>query len=136
MLPATQERVRKNTCHDINQRIDDEIVESIISHEKSNREQISRRIGELEHEWDTERVLETNASILIILGTLLGFTSSKKWFFLPGVVAGFLLQHALQGWCPPLPVIRRMGVRTSSEINKEKAILQHMRGDFDAIKRD
>jgi hypothetical protein len=39
---------------------------------------------------------------------------------LPGVVLSFLLQHALQGWCPPLPILRRMGVRTRGEIDQEK----------------
>jgi hypothetical protein len=31
-----------------------------------------------------------------------------------------LLMHALQGWCPPLPVIRKLGVRTAKEIFEEK----------------
>ncbi|AHM62364.1 hypothetical protein D770_20575 [Flammeovirgaceae bacterium 311] len=30
----------------------------------------------------------------------------KRWLILPGVVAPFLLQHSLQGWCPPLSVFR------------------------------
>ena len=29
-------------------------------------------------------------------------------FLFPAVIAGFLLQHAIQGWCPPLAVIRRL----------------------------
>jgi hypothetical protein len=49
---------------------------------------------------------------------------------LPVVVAGFLLQHALQGWCPPLPVLRRLGVRTADEINQERYALKALRGDF------
>jgi hypothetical protein len=49
---------------------------------------------------------------------------------LTGTVGFFLLQHALQGWCPPLPIIRALGVRTAEEISAEKAVLKRMRGDF------
>lgn len=48
---------------------------------------------------------------------------NKKWFLLPGVVLPFLLQHGLQGWCPPLAVFRRLGVRTRGEIDQEKYAL-------------
>jgi hypothetical protein len=48
----------------------------------------------------------------------------------PGVVLPFLFQHAVQGWCPPLPVLRRLGVRTREEIDREKYALQVLRGDF------
>ena len=49
----------------------------------------------------------------------------------PVGVAAFLLQHALQGWCPPLPVFRWYGVRTQSEIEQERYALKAIRGDFD-----
>ncbi len=54
----------------------------------------------------------------------------KRFFALPAVVAGFLLQHALQGWCPPLPLFRRLGVRTAAEIDQERYALKALRGDF------
>jgi hypothetical protein len=34
--------------------------------------------------------------------------------------SGFLLQHALQGWCPPVPLLRQLGFRTSYEIEEER----------------
>lgn len=37
-----------------------------------------------------------------------------------------LLQHGLQGWCPPLPVLRRLGVRTRGEIDREKYALANV----------
>ena len=46
------------------------------------------------------------------------------------MVAGFLLQHAVQGWCPPLPVFRRLGFRTQTEIEEERYALKALRGDF------
>ena len=46
------------------------------------------------------------------------------------MIGGFLLQHAVQGWCPPLPFFRANGVRTQSEIDEEKFALKALRGDF------
>jgi hypothetical protein len=54
----------------------------------------------------------------------------RKFLYLPAVVAGFLLQHAVQGWCPPVPLFRRMGFRTQSEIDHERYALKALRGDF------
>ncbi len=52
---------------------------------------------------------------------------------LPIVVAGFLLQHAVSGWCPPVPLLRRAGVRTTREINQERFALKALRGDFNDL---
>ena len=38
--------------------------------------------------------------------------------------------HGLQGWCPPVPFLRRMGFRTASEIDYERYALKALRGDF------
>jgi len=48
-------------------------------------------------------------------------------------VTAFLLQHAVQGWCPPLPVLRRLGFRTAREIEVERNALKALRGDFGHI---
>jgi hypothetical protein len=64
----------------------------------------------------------------------LGTFVDRRWYVLPGLVAGFLLQHALQGWCPPLPVFRRLGFRTASEIDYERYALKALRGDFELIR--
>jgi hypothetical protein len=45
-------------------------------------------------------------------------------------VTGFLFQHAIQGWCPPVPVLRKLGFRTSYEIEQERRALMALRGDF------
>ncbi len=37
---------------------------------------------------------------------------------------------AVQEWCPPVPVFRRLGVRTCQEIDEEKYALKILRGDF------
>jgi hypothetical protein len=51
----------------------------------------------------------------------------------PAVVTTFLLQHALQGWCPPVPFFRKRGVRTMREIDTERYALKALRGDFGPI---
>jgi hypothetical protein len=96
----------------------------------SHPTEIGRRIRELESEWDVERTLETNASTLALAGAILGTTVSRAWFALTGVVLGFLAQHATSGWCPPLPILRKLGVRTQGEIDQEKYALKAIRGDF------
>jgi hypothetical protein len=71
------------------------------------------------------------APTLTLTGLVLGLGVSRKWMLLPIVVQTFFLQHALQGWCPPIPVMRRLGVRTSEEINEERIALKALRGDFE-----
>jgi hypothetical protein len=93
-------------------------------------EEITERIRELNLEWDTERVLEANAAGLILLSSILGLKTNKCWFIMTGIVGAFMLQHSLQGWCPPVPFIRRWGVRTEDEIYAEKTVLKMIRGDF------
>lgn len=94
---------------------------------------IDQRLAELDREWDIERTLEANAAIASLVGLTLGATVDRKWFLFPVVVAGFLLQHAVQGWCPPVPVFRRLGFRTQTEIDEERYALKALRGDFRAI---
>jgi hypothetical protein len=48
----------------------------------------------------------------------------------PALVTGFLFQHAVEGWCPPIPVLRRLGFRTAREIDIERVALKALRGDF------
>lgn len=96
-------------------------------------EAIGRRLEELDQEWDIERTLEANAATAVLVGLTLGATVDRKWFIFPAFVAGFLLQHAVQGWCPPLPIFRRLGFRTQTEIDEEKHALKALRGDFKNI---
>ncbi|MCY6355061.1 YgaP family membrane protein [Clostridium sp. ZS2-4] len=136
ILPKTMERVEKHTNSEINKRIYKETLLGIGRYLDKSNEEISARIEELEKEWDVERVVETKAASLILAGIVLGSTVNKKWYALSGVVGGFLLQHAVQGWCPSLPLIRRMGYRTPTEIHEEMAALRFIRGDFNHLKRD
>ena len=131
--PNESDRVRANTAIEINEKIDRQITESVRFYSGKSEDKITQRIHDLEREWDMERLLETNASALAFTGLVLGVIRNSKWLFLPGIVLPFLLQHAVQGWCPPVPLFRRLGVRTREEIEREKFALKALRGDFEEI---
>jgi len=130
MVTSTRDRVPLNTDACINASIRRKTENNIAYFASGGSDAITRRLAELDQEWDIERMLETNAATATLIGMTLGITVSKKWFVLPAAVAGFLLQHAVQGWCPPLPILRRMGFRTASEIDYERYALKALRGDF------
>jgi hypothetical protein len=132
MLPGTSQRVPSHTDDAINDRIRQQ-TEARIAWYAHNPAHIDRRLEELEREWDIERTLEVNGSVLALTGLMLGATRSRKWFALPTAVLGFCLQHALQGWCPPLPLFRRLGIRTQREIDEERYALKALRGDFEGL---
>jgi hypothetical protein len=119
----------------INQRVQQRIEASVAAAARGGPQAIERRLQELDREWDVERWLETTAASLALVGTALGATVNRRWYALPAAVGAFLMQHALQGWCPPLPVLRRMGVRTADEINQERYALKALRGDFAPVSR-
>jgi hypothetical protein len=130
MIASTVGRVPANTQTCINEEIRQQSEENVAHCASRGTAAIDRRLEELDREWDIERSLEANASIACLVGLTLGATVDRKWYVLPGLVAGFLLQHAVQGWCPPMPVMRRLGVRTAAEIDYERYALKAIRGDF------
>lgn len=129
---STLNRVPAHTDDDINRRIREE-TEQRLAYYDTHKDEIPARLAELNREWDIERTLEANASTLAFAGVLLGSSVDRRWLALPALVTAFLFQHAVQGWCPPLPILRRMGFRTSDEINQERFALKALRGDFDLL---
>lgn len=125
-----EDPVRAVTDPAINARIDRDIDACIAYYRARPQHEIDGRIDELTREWDLERWLEVNASILSLTGLALGVLRRRVWLGLPIAVSAFLLQHAIRGWCPPVPVFRRLGVRTRKEIDRELYSLKWLRGDF------
>jgi hypothetical protein len=132
----SNDRVRAQTASHINDEIDQRTRRRLLRASGAPPAAISRLIADLDEEWDIERWLETNASLLALSGTLLGIFVNKKFLAIPCLVLPFLLQHAIQGWCPPVPLFRRKGIRTRREIDAEKYALKALRGDFAAVKRN
>jgi hypothetical protein len=129
-LPATDQRVPAHTSTNVNQRIQGRTLHDVSRYIGADPVFIDERIHELEREWDIERTLEANAASVALIGLALGVAVDRRFLLLPAAVGAFLLQHALQGWCPPLPLFRRLGIRTSREIHDEILALRILRGDF------
>ena len=130
MIPATTERVPRHTAEHVNEEIRRRTEENVRRVAAGGPDAIDRRLAELDREWDIERTLEANAASVSLIGLALGAAVDRRFFILPGLVAGFLLQHAVQGWCPPVTFFRRRGFRTASEIDQERYALKALRGDF------
>jgi len=122
IIASTATRVNKHTAASINRRIALETYARLerIGH---RRAAVEKRLLELDDEWDIERTIQANASTLALAGTVLGLTVDKRFLALPLAISAFLLQHAVQGWCPPVPILRRCGFRTAREIEDERNVL-------------
>lgn len=131
-IPTTRDRVPAHTSEAVNERIERETAERVRKL-AARPTGISERLKELDEEWDIERAIEANASTLAFIGVALGYFAHPYWLALPALVTVFLFQHAVQGWCPPVPVLRRLGFRTIYEIDQERYALKAIRGDFDRV---
>ncbi len=130
IFPATDARVPAHTRARDNRRIHAKTLHDVTRYIGVDPAFIDERIRELQQEWDIERTLEANAAGVALAGLALGITVDRRFLAIPIAAAGFLLQHALQGWCPPLPLLRRLGIRTSAEIHQEIIALRILRGDY------
>lgn len=123
MFIASSRRVEENTVARINEARQREIDESLRFH-AIRRDRIAPRLAELDREWDIERVIEAHAASVALTGLGLAAFVDRRFMAIPFAVAGFLLQHAVQGWYPPVPVLRRLGFRTAGEIERERCGLE------------
>lgn len=132
-LPDTARRVACHTDPAINAALRRRTEGTLMRLQHAAPEAIDAHVVTLEHEWDVERVVQLNASTLVLAGVALGTLVDRRFLLLPAAVLGFFGQHALQGWCPPIPVIRRLGVRTVGEIEREHHAIKALRGDYDEL---
>jgi len=135
-LATTATRVESNTADEVNERIRRQIEANVACYAGRGPAAVNERLRELDEEWDIERCLETMAPTLTLVGIAMGLLRGRRWFALPIMVQGFFLQHALQGWCPPIVVLRRLGIRTTAEIAHERNALKAIRGDYRAVSSD
>lgn len=136
MITDRHDRVREHTPPDVNARLDDEMRDRLFRDSTLSDLELSRRIRALDREWDIERYLEVLAPTLALTGVLMSVRANRRWLVLPATVLAFLLQHAVQGWCPPLAALRRAGIRTRREIEEERYALKALRGDFSGLPPD
>jgi hypothetical protein len=130
-IPDADDRVRAHTAAGVLDGLDRDTRERVEQAVAAGPEAIGARLDELEHVSDIERTLEINASILALSGTMLGIVTGRRApLAIPAVVTAFLLQHRVAGWCPPMAIFRRRGIRSRTEIDAEKVALKAARGDF------
>ncbi|MBA3238605.1 MAG: hypothetical protein H0T62_09710 [Parachlamydiaceae bacterium] len=127
------DRVRCCTCAEINKKIDVGMITSLKKYSVLPKAEISARIIELEKQWSIERRIELSASILAFIGVILGAFVHIFWLLFPILIISFLALHAIQGWCPPIPFLRKLNIRTRREIDWEKFALKFIRGDFENL---
>lgn len=131
---APPDRVRANTSPAINERLDKEARARLHrSAALAASDELTERISQLEQEWDFDRVLEAEASAMGIAGLALALAVDKRLLVLPAFVSTMMVLHAIHGWYPLLPLFRRLGIRSRSEIDRERFGLKALRGDFDHI---
>lgn len=131
---STAERVTINTEARINRRIERHTEESVAACAELGRAAVDARLAELDEEWDVERCLETMAPAFTLFGLGMSIVRRRsRWLGIPLLVQSFFLQHALQGWCPPLVLLRRLGFRTAGEIDRERNALKALRGDYRSV---
>ena len=130
---AAGENVRKVTSKRKNAAIDQLTLSNIRKYSGKSPDEISQRIRELDKEWDIERVLDLGMSALALSGIASSLVINRYSIILPMLLLLFFIWHALEGWCPPIPLLRHFKVRTRPEIDREKYALKAIRGDFDDL---
>jgi hypothetical protein len=133
-MPPTQQRVPLQSPPTANEEIRT-LMRARVIELAGKLEAIELRLAEIEQEWDVDRTFQANAAAVSLAGLLLS-AFSRKWALLPLIASGFLLQHAMTGWCPPVEFFRRMGVRTAREIEQERFALKALRGDFEGVRAE
>jgi hypothetical protein len=128
------DRVREHSAQHVNRRIARDIEISVQHYTREGRDSVQRRLAELDREWDIDRVLMANFALIggATYGVGLARYAHGSWWsgrrtgllYLLGAQLGFVLMHASIGWCPPTAIWRRLGVRTKTEIDVERSLLE------------
>jgi hypothetical protein len=133
LLPPTTSRVESRTDPELNELNELRTYAQLARLEKADPVEIDARLAELDREWGIERVLQANAGTIVLASVALARLVDRRFLLLTTAVFSFFAQHTLHGWCPPLPILRRNGVRTMREIERERYAIKALRGDFDQV---
>jgi hypothetical protein len=128
--PPKYDRVRNHTNTEVNREIDERTAMRLAD-AGMEPHAIRQRLWELDREWHIDRAL---MAVFSVLGTFSAHRSLQAmragrwwsgWRALFWTQMGFLLHHAVRGWCPPVSVLRRIGFRTEKEIAAERTALEN-----------
>jgi hypothetical protein len=81
------------------------------------------RLHRLESEIDQEQALQFGTAAVGFVGAILSLTVSSAFVLLPAFAVATLGQYLVQGWCPLLALLARLGLRSSAEIDGERYAL-------------
>jgi hypothetical protein len=121
------DRVRRHSSERMNAKVDAGLRASV--RRSLTPDGARAQLALLDREWDVDRAVMASFAVLGGLTFALGLRSVRArrkangWLLLFGTQLGFLLFHAVYGWCPPVPVLRRLGFRTAREIEAERHAL-------------
>jgi len=132
-LPLTSNRVEKVTSPTVNHRIRQKADEEVARFEGMMDSEIGAKIGDLDHEWDIERLVQAQTALAAMISLTVGLRINRRALFGTTAIYSAFLLHSLQGWSPQIPIFRRLGIRTQREIDREKYALKAIRGDFDSL---
>lgn len=121
-----RDRVRGHTARRVLDRTDDRTDRAARAAVAAGPEGVRARLARIDREWDVDRALMANFAVLGGLSFAATVASGRRWsgwHTLLSAQLAFLLVHATVGWCPPLPVFRRLGFRTAKEIGRERRVL-------------
>lgn len=115
------DRVRKHSPKSFTKDIDMESDYFVKTTIENGAFAIRERLLQLDKEWDIDRALDLLFSTTV--ATQLALAVKKRnvnFVWLPLIQTAFVFVHATYGWCPPVPLLRKMGFRTRFEIQSER----------------
>lgn len=130
---ANPDRVRAATDQRLNEKIDKDTERRLKFAGSEDDDRISERILSAGEEWTSDRIIAAEASITGIAGIALAIFVDMRFLIMPGMATAMLFLHGTHGWYPLLPLLRRLGVRSQDEIDREYYALKALRGDFNEV---
>ncbi|HVV88099.1 MAG TPA: hypothetical protein VHE35_33895 [Kofleriaceae bacterium] len=136
--PPTEDRIRAHSSPEANRRIDDQ-TRGALDVAALSPEAAMMRLAELDREWDLDRAVMLSFGVLGALTARAAMRSLRArgrlggWGLLFWAQVGFLVHHAVRGWCPPVPVLRRLGFRSSQEISAERCAIESSLAALDPV---
>jgi len=127
--------VRRYTSAEVLEEIEKRLEHNIRFYAAQPPLLIAERIEELQREWSIERSLQVHTSAVAFITAFFGLTRRRGWAVLTCTVLGFFLYHTLRGFDPRLTPLRKLGMRTRQEIDREIYALKVLRGDFNTLPR-
>jgi hypothetical protein len=124
--------IRQRSPVSINDRIEEEIANSIRIQSRKDQKDITSRIRELDQEWDLDRTLTASLASGALISAAISSRKYKKWIYLSLIQLSFLTFHCLRRWSPLSLILRQFRFRSKEEISSEKYALKALRGDYNS----